>query len=77
MMNYIKVVNVTAPEDSDGRMQVELLIGQRHGPAFMARKVTVPLGTSLDLGPEFWAEDVTPALGISVRDGVGTGERIG
>jgi len=77
MMNYIKVVNVTAPEDSDGRLQVELLVGQQHGPALLAKKVTIPLGTSVELGPEFWAEDVTPALGVSVSDGVGTKDRFG
>jgi len=76
-MNYIKVVNVKPPDESTGRAEVVLIVGKYDGPTLRAKKVSIPIGSSLEIDPEFFVQDDGPALGVSVYDGVGTKDRFG
>jgi len=77
MTNSIKVVRILYPKTMQEAPKVELLVSRSNGPATEAKKVVIPVGTTMDLDAGFWAKDMTPALGISGADGIGTGERIG
>ena len=80
MMTSIKVVQILYPDfykNPNGQIKVELIVSRRNGPALEAKKVVIPVGTTMDLDPDFWQADLTPALGVSVSDGVGTKDRFG
>ena len=74
-MDTIKAVSIRYPDEAP--IEIELIVGRYDGPKLRAKKVIIPIGTTLELGPGFWTDDPTPALGVAVGDGIGTKDRFG